>query len=224
VVQTINNLRTSSTSFVAKKEKWSVSIALSFRKKRFAFVKALLVDLPKPLHILDVGGTQGYWEHMGFTGDDLQLTLLNTEPIEVTLPNVTSVIGDARDMCEFKDKEFEVVFSNAVIEHVGNFDQQRRMAEEVQRVGKRYILHTPNRYFPIEPHVLIPFFQFLPLSLKVFIAIHSPNWGWKSSHLGELSTIRLMSERELRSIFPGARVYKERFWGLTKSFILYKGW
>jgi hypothetical protein len=169
-------------------------------------------------------GTQGYWEHMGFTGDDLQLTLLNTEPIEVTLPQVTSVIGDARDMREFKDKEFEIVFSNAVIEHVGNFDQQRHMAEEVQRVGKRYILHTPNRYFPIEPHVLIPFFQFLPLSVKVFLATHSPNWGWKASHLGELSTIRLMSERELRSIFPGARVYKERFWGLTKSFILYKGW
>ena len=111
-----------------------------------------------------------------------------------------------------------------VLRTASNFDQQRRMAEEVQRVGKRYILHTPNRYFPIEPHVLIPFFQFLPLSLKVFIAIHSPNWGWKSSHIEELDTIRLMSERELRSIFPGARVYKERFWGLTKSFILYKGW
>ena len=223
-MQTINNSQTNSTSSAIRKQKWSVSIALNFRKKRFAFVKALIASLPRPLHILDVGGTQSFCEHMGLAEDDLQLTLLNTEPVEATLPNLISIIGDARAMPAFKDKEFEVVFSNAVIEHVGTFEQQRQMAEEVQRVGKRYIIHTPNRYFPIEPHVLIPFFQFLPLNLKVLIATHSPDWGWKSSHVGELNTIRLMSERELRSIFPGARVYKERFWGLTKSFILYKGW
>ena len=206
------------------RERWSFSIATNFRRKRFAFFKSLIENLPRPLNILDVGGTQVFWESMGFIQDDIHLTILNTEPVETTYPTITTIVGDARDMHQLRDKQFEVVFSNAVIEHVGAFEQQRRMAEEVQRVGKRYIVQTPNRYFPIEPHVLIPFFQFFPLKLKVFTATHSPNWGWKASHLGELGTIRLMSEKELRSIFPGAFVFKEHFLGLTKSFILYKGW
>ena len=221
-MQTTNNVQPD--SIAVQKPNWLVSMAIDFRRKRFAFFKSLIACLPRPLHILDVGGTQDFWEMMGFIRDDVKLTILNTKPIEATFPNVTSIVGDARDMHEFKDEEFEVVFSNAVIEHVGSFEQQRQMAEEVQRVGKRYIIETPNRYFPIEPHVLIPFFQFLPLDLKVFLATHSPSWGWKAAHIEELRTIRLMSEKELRSVFPGARVSKEKFLGLTKSFTVYKGW
>jgi Methyltransferase domain len=218
----INNVQANSTSVATLP--WPASIAINFRRKRFEFFKSLLASLPRPLHILDVGGTQIFWEIMGFIQDDIHLTILNTEPVEATCSNVTTIVGDARDMHELKDKQFEVVYSNAVIEHVGNFKQQRQMAEEVQRVGKRYIVQTPNRYFPIEPHVLIPFFQFFPLKLKVFTATHSPDWGWKASHIEELSTIKLMSEKELRSVFPGAQIFKEDFLGLTKSFILYKGW
>lgn len=221
-MHTINSAQTSSTS--TRVLPWPASIAIDFRRKRFDFFKSLFTSLPRPLHILDVGGTQVFWEIMGFIQDDIHLTILNTEPVEATFPTVTTIVGDARDMREFNDKQFEVVVSNAVIEHVGSFKQQRQMAEEVQRVGKRYIVQTPNRYFPIEPHVLIPFFQFFPLQLKVFTATHTPNWGWKAAHIDELSTIRLMSEKELRNVFPGARVFKENFLGLTKSFIFYKGW
>ena len=221
-MQTIDKVQASSAPVIARP--WPASIAIGLRRKRFAFFKSLIASLPRPLHILDVGGIQAFWELMDFMRDDIRITILNTEPGEATFPNVTNIVGDARNMREFKDQEFEVVFSNAVIEHVGNFEQQRKMAEEVRRVGKRYIVQTPNRYFPIEPHVLIPFFQFFPLNLKVFTATHSPNWGWKAAHIEELGTIRLMSEKELRSVFRGARVYKEKFLGLTKSFILYKGW
>lgn len=221
-MQKINTIQETSTTVEALP--WPASIAINFRRKRFDFFKSLFTSLPRPLHILDVGGTQVFWEIMGFIRDDVHLTILNTEPVEATFPNVTTIVGDARDMREFKEKQFEVVVSNAVIEHVGSFEQQRQMAEEVQRVGKRYIVQTPNRYFPIEPHVLIPFFQFFPLKLKVFTATHTPGWGWKAAHIEELSTIRLMSEKELRSVFPGAQVFKEHFLGLTKSFIFYKGW
>lgn len=221
-MQTIKHVQVDSTPIAALP--WSATIAIDFRRKRFAFFKSLIASLPRPLHILDVGGKQAFWELMGFIRDDIQITILNTEPEETTFPNITCIVGDARDTREFKDKEFEVVFSNAVIEHVGNLEQQHSMAAEIQRVGKRYIVQTPNRYFPIEPHVLIPFFQFFPLNLKMYIATHTPSWGWKTSHLEELSTIRLMSEKELRNLFPRARVYKENFLGLIKSFIMYKGW
>lgn len=223
-MQISNNLQANSSSVVAQKRKWSIEMALYFRKKRFEFFKTLIAPLPRPLHILDVGGMPEFWEWMEFSEDDIKLTVYNIEAFETTAANVTSVIGDARDMHEFQDEEFEVVFSNSVIEHVGSYDQQRKMAEEIERVGKRYIVQTPNRYFPIEPHAFFPFFQFFPLGLKMFVAAHAPDWGWRAAHIEELSTIRLMTEKELRRIFPGAKIYKEKFLGLTKSLTVCKGW
>lgn len=57
-------------------------------------------------------------------------------------------------MKQFQDNEFDAVFSNSVIEHVGDYEAQRQMANEIMRVGKRYFVQTPNFYFPIEPHIL----------------------------------------------------------------------
>ncbi|WP_255695553.1 methyltransferase domain-containing protein [Rhodohalobacter sp. 614A] len=54
------------------------------------------------------------------------------------------VQGDALDMHMFEDKSFDVVFSNSVIEHVGSFENQRRFADEVRRVGKAYWVQTPD--------------------------------------------------------------------------------
>jgi ubiquinone/menaquinone biosynthesis C-methylase UbiE len=143
------------------------------RKKRFAIFESLISSLPKPLKILDVGGTQIFWERMGFIGkDDLEIVLLNLSKVNVAYKNFKSVVGDARKMGEFKDKKFDVVFSNLAIEHVGNYDQQRQMSEETRRVGKRYFVQTPNRYFLIEPHFLFPFLQFLPLQIKVWLITH----------------------------------------------------
>ena len=102
------------------------------------------------------------------------------------------------------------------------------MAEEVRRVGKRYFVQTPNRYFPIEPHFLIPWFQFLPLTVKVFL-IRDFNLGWypktrdRQKALARVTSINLLSRRELKALFPTARVYQEKFFGLTKSFVAYEG-
>ncbi len=167
---------------------------------------------------------------MGFAeGADIRVVLLNLSTVEVTFPNFTSVAGDARNMPTFRDKEYDVVFSNSVIEHVGGFDQQRQMAEEVKRVGKRYFLQTPNRSFPIEPHFYVPFFQLLPLRLKLFLVLHfafrlfrkKPD---KQEAMEEISSIRTLTKRELRELFPEASIYSEKFLGLTKSFVVYGGW
>jgi len=162
---------------------------------------------------------------MEFARDDVQITVYNLSVTSITYPGLISMKGDAREMREFADKEFDLVFSNSVIEHVGLYHQQRQMAQEVQRVGKRYYVQTPNRYFPIEPHVLLPLFQFFPFGLKVFILTHcrSP-WGWKMASEQEaknyIRAIRLLTEKELRNLFPGAKIYKEKFFGLTKSFMV----
>jgi hypothetical protein len=209
--------------------KQSDSLASKLRKKRFALFKSLISSLPRPLSILDVGGKQKFWEMMEFTSEaDAKIVIYNLEKMDVSYPNFTSMVGDAKSMKEFKDEEFDVIFSNSVIEHVGNYEQQRQMAKEVQRIGKRYFVQTPNRYFPIEPHFLFPFFQFLPFPVKVFLVRHFP-MGWrgkfpdKQEAVERVHSIRLLTERELKALFPGATIYKEKFLGLNKSFIIWGG-
>jgi hypothetical protein len=206
------------------------SLATRLRQKRFLLFTQLLESVPRPIQILDVGGTQLFWELMGFTqASGVQVVMLNVTKITSVHDNFVPVVGDARDMTAFADDEFDVVFSNSVIEHVGTYADQRRMAEEVKRVGKRYFLQTPNRYFPIEPHFLFPWFQFLPLSVRVFLVRHF-NVGWykkipdKTEATREVAAIRLLTQRELVDLFPRAEIYKEQLFGLTKSLIVYDGW
>jgi 2-polyprenyl-3-methyl-5-hydroxy-6-metoxy-1,4-benzoquinol methylase len=105
----------------------------------------LLRDLKGPVRILDIGGTQSFWDLMT-TGEPLEaeITLLNIQHQRVTSNRFISAAGDARDLPQFASGSFDVVFSNSVIEHVGSYDDQRRMADEVMRIGRRYFVQTPN--------------------------------------------------------------------------------
>ena len=199
------------------------------RRRRFHFVRQLLASLPPAYVILDVGGTQEFWRQVKFSPEHGEIVLYNVRESIIKEAGITNMVGDARDMHEFPDKRFDVVFSNSVIEHVGTYQQQQQMAHEVQRVGKRYCIQTPNRYFPIEPHVLWPCFQFLPRRWQIYILTYSRSpWGWKIASKQEaehyVGSIRLLSEKELRALFPEACIYREKFLGLTKSFLVYHGW
>ena len=205
------------------------SLITQLRRRRFMLFRRLLDSLPRPVRLLDVGGTQFFWEMMGFQGDqDLDITMLNLMP-SWTRPGFRSVVGDARNMPQFADQEFDVVFSNSVIEHVGEPEAQRQMAGEIKRVGKRYFVQTPNRNFPLEPHFFFPGFQFLPLSTRIWLLQHF-DLGWYkkipdyTAARQEVETIRLLSRRDVRRLFPEGTLHDERFAGLTVSFVIYAGW
>lgn len=206
------------------------SLANKMRRKRFVLFKSLLEALPKPLHILDAGGTASFWSMMGWTSDeDIQIVLLNLREIQVSDQKFKSIVGDIKDMSTVKDQEFDVVFSNSVLQYAWNFSEQQRMADEIQRVGKRYFLQTPNRYFPLEPHFLFPFFQFLPLSMKVWLLMHCDLGSHsrvsdRQKAIEIVSTRRLLTKREMHFLFPNATLVEEKFLGLAKSFIVYEGW
>ena len=125
-------------------------------------------------------------------------------------PGRRFVRGDARAL-PFEDDSFSIAYSNSLIEHLHPGDRPR-FAAEVSRVAERYWVQTPNLFFPIEPHVLLPGFQFLPERARHRL------WG-----LGRPSTeyepIELLSALELRDLFPDAVILRERFAGLTKSLI-----
>src|SRR6476469_3852200 len=80
------------------------------------------------------------------------------------LPRVRAVRADGRDL-PFSDGEFDFGFSNAVVEHVaGGRDGQRAFVHELCRVARRVFVTTPNRWFPLEVHTLLPFLHWLPPS------------------------------------------------------------
>jgi len=77
-------------------------------------------------------------------------------------PQVRAVRADGREL-PFADGEFELGFSNAVVEHVGGGRSgQRQFVLELCRVAERVFVTTPNRWFPLDPHTLLPFAHWLP--------------------------------------------------------------
>ena len=143
------------------------SLSSRMRRRRLAFFEGLLDLLPRPVTILDVGGTAAFWQALQ-VGDGVTIIILNLRSEPVQEPHLRSIAGDARDLSAFADRSIDIVYSNSVIEHVGSLEDQRRMADEIRRVGKRYFVQTPNAYFPLEPHFLVPGFQFMPLTFARF--------------------------------------------------------
>jgi hypothetical protein len=81
---------------------------------------------------------------------------------EAAFPQVRAVQADGREL-PFADHEFDLGFSNAVVEHVaGGREGQRRFVHELCRVADRVFVTTPNRWFPLEVHTLLPFVHWLP--------------------------------------------------------------
>jgi hypothetical protein len=81
-------------------------------------------------------------------------------------PQVHTVRADGREL-PFDDDAFDVGFSNAVVEHVaGGRQGQRRFVQELCRVSRRVFVTTPNRWFPLEVHTLLPFVHWLPAGVR----------------------------------------------------------
>lgn len=204
------------------------TLAARLRRRRLALLEALIEGLPRPVRLLDVGGTAGFWEVADWRPADVRIVLLNRAPDEPRQAGPAVVAGDARDLGQFADSAFDVVFSNSVIEHVGDVADQQRMADEIVRVGRRYLVQTPNRTFPIEMHFLVPFFQFLPVAIQASL-IQRFDLGWyrrvpdRSAALELVRSHYLLTATDLQRLFPAATIHRERVLGLTKSLIAVGG-
>ena len=200
------------------------SLASSFRSRRLSFFNGRVAGLPKPVKILDIGGTPEFWENAGFDMADVEITLLNLTLVETDLPNVISIAGDATDLSDFADKSFDIAFSNSVIEHLFSFQNQQKMALEAQRVSKYHFIQTPNFWFPVEPHWVFPCFQFLPKTIRIFLTRNfnlghlkqSESWATARQQVEE---IRLLSRSEMVKLFPESKIWEEKLLIFSKSFV-----
>jgi hypothetical protein len=109
------------------------------------------------------GSSDNFFEAM-YPWPDRITAVGNTELDRFTaaFPLVHAVRADGREL-PFADGTFELGFSNAVVEHVaGGRDGQRRFVHELCRVARRVFVTTPNRWFPLEVHTLLPLVHWLP--------------------------------------------------------------
>jgi predicted SAM-dependent methyltransferase len=201
------------------------SLGAKFRAKRLRKFEKLFFrnfNPEKPIQILDVGGTASFWKRSQIPNiPGVRITLLNLHLEKTTHPHISPMIGDATEMKNFEDKKFDLVFSNSVIEHLYSFENQVKMAGEIQRVGKKYFIQTPNKYFPIEAHYALPFAQYLPKKLLFFILTKTKlsrfkRWDHQAAQQ-YLDEIRLLNESEMRMLFTESKILKEKTIGLTKS-------
>ena len=154
--------------------------------------------------LLDVGGGTGIAsEFVPLYRVFEKVTVVNLTPPPADLRSLSNITYEVADGCclPYESKSFDWVFSNAVLEHVGSFEKQRQFADEIRRVAKRgYFVTTPNKLFPIEPHSLLPFYQFLSESWQRRVVHLSPYY------LERYEEIRLLYASQLRQLFPEAQI------------------
>jgi len=209
------------------------SLAYKMRQKRSYRLKQLIEECFKKygkVDIIDIGGTKQYWNIIPkkfLIENRVKITLVNlyVDKQQADDEIFTCRDGDGCNLANFSDKSFEIAHSNSVIEHVGDDEHRRRFAAETKRVAKNYYLQTPNFWFPVDPHLVAPFFQYLPDSVKVWIFMNF-NFGFfhKSptmAHAKErVKHFRLLSKKSLRKLFPDDKIYNEYFACFVKSLIL----
>ncbi|HUP02684.1 MAG TPA: methyltransferase domain-containing protein [Bryobacteraceae bacterium] len=175
--------------------------------------------------VLDIGGTPECWQLLDSPPRVVMLNL--PQSIQPRAGEEIRVAGDGC-LLPFRDGAFDIVFSNSVIEHLGSPARQEALAREAARVGRGYWIQTPNRWFPVEQHLMTPFLHWLPKAWQRALAPRFNFWNWLSRVTPDrrefyirhfLADILLLGPGDLRRLFPDARLIRERFWGVTKSLI-----
>jgi SAM-dependent methyltransferase len=209
---------------------------LALRNKRMKHIKALIEKAYAKfgeVKILDIGGLPDYW-------DILPKEFLKQNHVSIVCANIFSpqqeddaffsfIQADGCDLSQFPDQSFHIVHSNSVIEHVGDWEKMFAFANEAQRVGKVYFVQTPNYWFPVEPHYLLPFIHWIPLPMQIWWHTHFSNGAsWKKaanidSAMKRIEAQRLLSKPMLKELFPQAKILMERVALLAKSYMVIGG-
>ncbi len=180
-----------------------------------------LLNLPSRARIIDLGGSEYNWK---LIDHDFHVTMVNlpgcndrsSDPAKYEL-----VEGDACDLRDkYPDNSFDAVFSNSTIEHVGDEHKQAMFAAEVRRLAPIYWVQTPSPKFPIEIHTGLPLYWNLSDSAR---ARKHERWHKKwPAWTDMIRETRVLSRERMLELFPDAKFYTERKFGLEKSNTAYR--
>jgi hypothetical protein len=200
------------------------SLGERMRLRRWSRLTEQFPDF-QDMRVLDLGGTTEFWSR--FPLRPKSVTVVNLDAPGDGLPWVMPIKGDACDARTLVgDQEFDLVFSNSLIEHLGGHIKRLGFAEVVRSMAPHYAVQTPYRYFPVEPHWLFPGMQFLPLNARSRVAVrwplgHTHDWADEDA-FNEVMFTELLSLTEMRHYFPDGHVALERFAGLAKSMTVFR--
>ncbi len=209
------------------------SIGSRFRSARiqpFLDLVQHYFDANGKVRIIDVGGMRNYWNIVpdGFLQDrNAEVTIVNLPGEHQPLNDATFtfVTGDACNLQEYKDNQFDIAHSNSVVEHVGDWQKMKSYGAEIRRVAKSYFVQTPSYWFPIEPHFMRPFFHWLPKPIRVSwvksTAVgHFPKAETVDEAVATVESARLLDKKMFVELFPDGELIRERVAFLTKSYIV----
>jgi hypothetical protein len=194
-----------------------------FRSKRLRFLYETL-QIEKNTRILDVGGTPYFWQLAGSLGLPVpRVTMVNLDQGISSSEYITAVVANGCRL-PFRDREFDVAFSNSVVEHLGSWDAQVQFASEIRRVARCYFLQTPDVRFPVEPHLITPFVHWLPKQVQLRCLRNCTVWGLLERPSAQrckdfIDEIQLLDPRRTRMLLPDASMISEKMLGVPKSII-----
>ena len=214
----------SSEYFGPKLGGFATKVSWYARQKMFDLLMALANPSADTI-VLDVGVTSDRREDSNFFEKLYphkdKITAVGMEDaafLEEEYPGLKYVRSDGLSL-PFPDKSFDLVVSFAVIEHVGSRTQQQAFVRELCRVGKTCCITTPNRWYPIEFHTVVPLIHWFPPSwFRAVLKLMGKHFFAKEENLN------LLSEKEVLKMLPAdAEVYTRHFrlLGLISNLLFY---
>ena len=206
------------------------SLAMRMRRARAQWIKDLITRIAAAegrCRILDLGGEPAYWnlfDRAFLEASKVHVTLVNPMAFTVDDPLFTAAQDDACELSQYEDGAFDLVHSNSVIEHVGEWSRMEAFAREARRLAPSYYVQTPYFWFPIEPHFSTPFFHWRPEQARARALMRrSLGFAERATDLGDamriVETCKLLDKTQFQFLFPDGRHVDERVVGLTKSLI-----
>ncbi len=199
------------------------SLTHRFRQQRLEEFNRRFPNLAD-MRVLDLGGTAVSWSVLGLRPASVTVVNLDHDGKSPPEPWMEIVHGDA---CAGGFGEYDLVFSNSLMEHLGGHARRRQFANVVQESAPAWWVQTPYRYFPIEPHWVFPGFQFLPFRMRVLICQHwsmlnMPACQDPAEAADLVASTELISGTEMRTYFPNSEIWYERIAGIPKSLVAIK--
>jgi hypothetical protein len=198
-------------------------VALRARLRMYRTFSELMPVHPEA-RVIDIGVTpdrqladSNFFEHLYPYKDRITATSIEDASfLEVEHPGLTFVKTNGGTL-PFEDHEFDIAFSSAVLEHVGDRAHQRQFIREMTRVSKSFFLTTPNRNFPIELHTFLPVVHWLPQPTHQAILRKVGKRFWAST-----DNLNLCRPGDLVAMFPAGtdlKLRKQRLLGLPSNLI-----